>query len=246
MKLKIIGSSSAGNCYLLESSSGEVLMIECGVRFDEIKKALDFNLKKVVGCLVSHSHGDHCKSIGEVLTAGIKVHASPEEHEVMRTIDHYNSRSVIEHCPFAIGQFRIIAFAILHDTPNPLGFMINHEESGTILFLTDSIYSPFKFKGLNQVIIEANYCEDIIDRKVKEGGNKFVRDRVIQSHLSIQTCKQLLSANNLSKVNNICLIHLSDNNSDAARFQKEVKELTGKNVVVADKGMEIDFNLTPF
>jgi len=56
----------------------------------------------------------------------------------------------------------------------------------------------------------------------------------------------MLSANDLSQVNNIVLIHLSDSNSDEIQFQNEVSELTGKNVTVASNGMTINFNKTPF
>ena len=85
----------------------------------------------------------------------------------------------------------------------------------------------------------------IIDEKLRIS-NKFVRDRVIQSHMSLKTCKEFLAANDLTKVNNIVLIHLSDPNSDAKRFINEVEQQTGKNVFVAEKGMIIDINLTPF
>jgi len=55
MKLEVLGSSSLGNCYIL-SDDNEALLIECGVSFNEVKKALNFNVKKIVGCVVSHSH----------------------------------------------------------------------------------------------------------------------------------------------------------------------------------------------
>jgi uncharacterized surface protein with fasciclin (FAS1) repeats len=64
--------------------------------------------------------------------------------------------------------------------------------------------------------------------------------------MSLDTCKRTLKANDLSQVNNIVLIHLSDGNSDAARFKREVQEVTGKTVWIADAGMEIPFNRTPF
>ena len=56
----------------------------------------------------------------------------------------------------------------------------------------------------------------------------------------------MLAKNDLSKVNNIVLIHLSDSNSDEKKFVHEVKELTNKNVCAAYNGMEIEFNKTPF
>ena len=42
MKVSVLGSSSKGNGYLLHSDN-EALIIECGVRFAEVKKLLDYN-----------------------------------------------------------------------------------------------------------------------------------------------------------------------------------------------------------
>lgn len=55
MKLKCIASSSAGNCYLLEGGK-EILIIELGINFKDTKKALNYDLSKVVGAVVSHAH----------------------------------------------------------------------------------------------------------------------------------------------------------------------------------------------
>lgn len=55
MKLKVLSSSSRGNAYILKSPTG-TLLIEAGIPFREIQKGLGFDLKGVVGCLVSHEH----------------------------------------------------------------------------------------------------------------------------------------------------------------------------------------------
>jgi phosphoribosyl 1,2-cyclic phosphodiesterase len=55
MQFKVLGSSSSGNCYLLESKT-DVLILEAGVPFSKVKKALDFNLEKIRGVLLSHEH----------------------------------------------------------------------------------------------------------------------------------------------------------------------------------------------
>jgi len=39
-------------------------------------------------------------------------------------------------------------------------------------------------------------------------------------------------ANDLSKVREIWLLHLSDNNSNAERFKQEIQELTGRMVFI--------------
>lgn len=248
MKLHIINSNSKGNAYILQSSIGEALLIECGVNFQDIKKALQFNLKQVVGCIVTHEHQDHCKSVREVMAAGINVWASELTHEAMQTTMHHRA-CIIKPNEAAIGinNFKVRAFNVKHDAAEPLGYLINHIECGTVLFLTDSYYCEYNFTGLNNIIIEANYCETILDAKTAAGANpKFLRDRVIQSHMSLQTCKTTLQAYDLSQVQNIVLIHLSDGNSDEKRFKREVEEVTGKRVFVAHHNQIIDFNKTAF
>ena len=72
MRLSVLASSSSGNGYLLHNK-GEALILECGVRFSTVKKALDFNTRIINGALVSHSHGDHSKYLKSYLDAGITV-----------------------------------------------------------------------------------------------------------------------------------------------------------------------------
>jgi len=56
MKLKILGSSSKANSYVLRSSKGEVLLLECGKKLLDVKKALNFDLSNIVGMVISHVH----------------------------------------------------------------------------------------------------------------------------------------------------------------------------------------------
>lgn len=248
MLLKVVGSSSAGNCYILEAYDGEVLIIECGVSFRAIKEALNFKLSGVSSLLITHNHLDHCKAVNDVLKAGIPVFASAGTHEAMGTSKHHRAALLVSGRRQYVGRdFKVLPFDVKHDAAEPLGFLIHHHECGTVLFLTDSYYSPYTFRGLNNIIIEANYCQTILDKRLADGENpQFLRDRVITSHLSLASCKELLQANDLSGVNNILLIHLSDGNSDAKRFQREVQEATGKRVYVAEPGLTIPFTKKPF
>lgn len=245
MKLKVISTGSIGNAYLLETEQ-EVLLIECGVKFADIKKALDFNFSKVAGCLVSHCHGDHAKSITDVLSAGINVYAS---HDTLmdKNVKHYPRVKTIESKQaFKVGNFKVLPFDVKHDVPC-LGFLIEHPECGRVLFITDTYYCKYTFPALNNIIIEANYSKEIIDKRFgPESEMMFLRDRILKSHFSLDNCKEMLAANDLTAVNNIVLIHLSDGNSNEAQFKKEVQQLTGKNVTVARNGMVLPFDKHPF
>lgn len=249
MRLLIIGSSSLGNAYILENDK-EVLLIECGVRFKKIQEALRHNLRKVAGCIVTHEHGDHAKSIRDVMVKGIDVYATKGTWDALNIPFNYRSQIIKSESKYKIGGFTVMPFDVQHDVAEPVGFLIHHPECGNVLFITDSYYCKYNFQGieLHNIIIEANYCQSILDAKVMSGTNpKFLRDRVIQSHMSLKTCKELLAANDLSATNKIVLIHLSDGNSDAKKFKREVEEQTGKQVYIADAGMVIEnFNSTPF
>jgi hypothetical protein len=41
-------------------------------------------------------------------------------------------------------------------------------------------------------------------------------------------------------------MHLSDGNANPPMFLEKVREQTGKAVHIAEKGLEINFNATPF
>ena len=248
MQLKILGSSSSGNCYILENQT-ESIIIECGVRIEKIKKCLNYNISKVAGCLISHEHKDHCKAVNEVLATGITCYASAGTIKGMEVpINHHRINIINAGRQFNVGSFKVIPFAVQHDAYEPLGFLINHSETGTVLFVTDTYYVKDTFRGLNNIIVEANYSKEILDQKMRDGATPdFLRNRILKSHTSLETCKELLSANDLSQVNNIVLIHLSDNNSNELQFKREVTELTGKTVYAAAAGMTIlNFDKQPF
>lgn len=71
MILKVLGSSSFGNCYIIENDN-EALILEAGINFQEVQKALKFNLTKVKALLCTHSHGDHSKYVNEFAKEGFQ------------------------------------------------------------------------------------------------------------------------------------------------------------------------------
>lgn len=246
MELKVIGSSSKGNCYILHDES-QALIIEAGVRFSEIKKALNFRLDHVVGCIVSHAHGDHSKGVKEVMAAGIDVYSSHGTFNTLDTIGHHRRWPMLPLTEREIGNFRVLPFPVVHDCDEPFGFMIHHKDTGNILFCTDTGFLKYAFKDLNQVIVEVNYSKEIMEDNIAAGRiPELMRNRVVNTHLDIDSLIGILRANDLSKVNNIVLIHLSDANSDAGQFRARVAHETGKQVLVAEPGMDIPFNKEPY
>jgi len=49
-------SGSSGNLYEVVSNNGKRLLIEAGVVWAKVQKALRYDLKSISGCLLSHEH----------------------------------------------------------------------------------------------------------------------------------------------------------------------------------------------
>lgn len=249
MKLHVLGSSSKGNCYILENEK-EALVIECGLPLLEVKKALNFNISKIAGVLVSHEHGDHAKYVSEFLASRIRVFASMgtiHKKGLVNNSTKFYPIQLKSKEKQRIGDFMILPFDVKHDAEEPIGFLITHSETGNILFATDTYYLPYRFEKLSNILIECNYRIDILERNIEQGRIPVgLKNRTLQSHMSFDTCKDTLLANDLSLVNNIVLIHLSDGNSDSKQFRDDIHQSTGKVVHIAEKGLIINFDKTPF
>lgn len=246
MELKILGSSSAGNCYVFDNGN-EALVVECGVSFNKVKEAVNFDISRIVGAIVSHEHGDHAKMVGKFLDARIPVYMSSGTAESLELPKNNLLCQMAECGVYHAGSFKVHPFQTQHDSAEPFGFLIHHEEMGTVLFATDTYYLAYTFNGLNNILLECNYRLDILEANIADGKMPAkLRDRTIKSHCSFDTCKETLLANDLSLVNNIVLIHLSEGNSNASEFKQGIAEATGKTVHIAKAGMTLKFNKTPF
>lgn len=239
MKLKVIGSGSSGNCYLLEDEK-ETLILECGLPYKTIIKGLNFNLTNVVGCLVTHEHKDHSKAIFKLGSAGIDIYLSCGTLNSVGDGLGYRAHFIKSERQFTIGGFTILPFQTQHDAAEPLGFLIQHEEMGKMLFITDSYYCKYKFKGLSHILVECNYSMEILNKNIGEGlVHPVLANRLLKSHFNLENVKEFLKATDLAKVKDIVLLHLSDGNSNAAKFKNQIERLTGKPTYIANKELEI-------
>ncbi len=224
MKFRCLGSGSSGNCYILENDS-EVLIIEAGIPFIAVKKALDFNISKIVGVVVSHQHLDHAKYSAEYEKAGILVF-QPYESDTERQIRTY-------------GEFVIKSFPLAHDVPC-CGFLIRHPETGKVLYASDTKYIKYRFRDLSYILIECNYSRDLIPEDAVN------RSHVMTGHMELQTVLEFLRANNNPNLQSVILLHMSARNSDPEEFVAEAGKVVQCPVWAAEKGLEVYLDLMPF
>ena len=228
-----LASGSSGNCYRLTDGSTPILL-ECGISFKEIKRKLNFKTSEINACFISHEHGDHAKAIKDVLKAGIDCYMSNGTKKALGITGH-RVHVVQPKEQFQVGTWTIVPFDTRHDAEEPLGFLLHSQVTGAkILFATDTYYIKYRFQGLTHIMVEANFALDIVDENVANGTiPKSLRDRLLYSHFELENVKKFLKANDLSKVEEIWLLHLSNDNSDEERFKREIQELTGKLVYIA-------------
>jgi phosphoribosyl 1,2-cyclic phosphodiesterase len=233
MDIKVLASGSSGNCYLV-SDGVTPLLLECGISIRKIRQGLGFGLSTVAACLVSHEHQDHCKAITDVLRAGVYVYTSPGTIEAL-DLEHHRLRPVRAKETFKVGTWTVRAFETQHDAQEPLGVLLKSNVTGErLLYATDTYYIRYRFPRLNYIMVECNYAMDILEDNVRRGlVPEVLKKRLLTSHFSLENVKEFLKANDLSKVQEIWLLHLSDGNSDEERFKQEVMQLTGKPIYIA-------------
>ena len=142
MKLKVLGSSSSGNCYLIEANNNEKLILDAGVNFKIVQKKLNFNFNGIEGVLVTHEHMDHLKYASNFALYGINIYASAGTFKKQNLVGH-RFKVIKALQQFEIGNFIILPFDTKHDAAEPLGFLIQYKKRGTgVAALAERAFYP--------------------------------------------------------------------------------------------------------
>ena len=232
-------SSSSSNFYTVEAANGKRLLIECGARWPLMQDALGYRLDNVVGCLLTHEHKDHSKSVSNTLKAGIDVYASPGTWRMLEAKNHRRAVILGERETWYTpvngnGDFQFMPFQTHHDAEDPLGFVVkcNREH---LLFATDTSHITQRFNVAFDIIaIECSYDRAILQERVDTGTiNESLAKRLLTSHLERkETLRYLKEFCDLSKCREIHLLHMSSDNIDAESARKEIEnELFIKTII---------------
>ncbi|MBQ7192319.1 MAG: MBL fold metallo-hydrolase [Paludibacteraceae bacterium] len=245
MTLTILNSGSTGNGYVLQSDT-EALVLECGVPRQDCLAALGWQTKKVAGCLVTHEHGDHAHYIEDYLQL-MPVYCSKGTAEALCYKRSRRPQVLAPLRTVQIGGFRVRPIPAEHDAAEPFAYIIDHEDLGRLLFATDTYYLRYRIPDMTNLLIECNYSLPLLNANVEAGLiPAALKNRTLDSHMSLEHLKDMLAANDLRKVAQIVLIHLSARNSDPQAFCREIIRHTGKPTTYATKGLTLELNTTPF
>lgn len=168
---------------------------------------------------------DHARYVKDYENMGIKV-IKPYKQD-MRQV--------------RLGNFTIKFFDLIHDMPC-YGAWIYEPSMGIMIFITDTEYCKYRFKNVNHILCEANYSTNLIT----DGHEENVRNRVYQTHMSIDTTCDFLKANKSNSLRNVVLCHLSGDCGDPESFKAKAQRVVDSSVYVARKGLEVDLRLELF
>lgn len=219
LNINIIASGSTGNC--IEISDSETsLLLDAGIPIKKIREGVGFKLSEVSGALISHSHGDHSSGVHDLLKNAVNTYMSKDTAEAINVNSHRTK--IVKPLTYTyIGSWTCLGFDLPHDVPN-MGYMLQSKYGSKIVYLTDFMYCPYRFKNLTHILISCNYSQEYA-----RSDNAVKYKRVLQSHASIETVKDFIKANWSPALEEVYLLHLSERNSDSAKFKKEIQKVAG-------------------
>ena len=218
MDITILASGSSGNAYRIGDGATSMLL-DAGIPIKAIQVGCGFKLREIDGCFITHAHQDHSKAARDLARLGIDIYTSQGTIEACGLTGH-RIRPVKALEDITVGTFR--------------GFLFESTATGEkLLYFTDTYYIKYRFQGLTHIMAECNYDNETMARSVEAGYIPVeLVPRLVKSHMSLEHFIDLLRANDLRSVQQIYLLHLSDNNSDEKRFKEEVQRQTGAEVYV--------------
>lgn len=228
LTFRSLASSSTGNLNLL--SDGETtIMLDCGLPWRKACEIVGHDRIGSIPILITHEHRDHCKGILDKQCRNdiYMLHAT----KTALNLTGYNHK-IIEHAKtYTAGTLRFVPFQLVHDVPC-VGYLIVGQDGERAAYITDTAYVPNKLPPLSLLAVECNYCEEVFERNLREGLIDTNRaQRIKMTHFGMENVIEFLNANDLSKLREIHLLHLSDDNSDELRMLVNV-EIAAPNAKV--------------
>lgn len=143
---------------------------------------------------------------------------------------------------YKIGEFTVQAISVYHNVEN-YAFIVDFDEFGRLLFITDCVRFPYRIKGVNHLIVEANYSNDIVLDHMMNGYE--IRSQN-QYHMELEDTIECIKNNMSSELNNVVIAHLSDGQSNERMFSDRIYDETGITPKIASKGLIVELNKEEF
>ncbi len=224
LRFQILGTSSSGNCALVESAQTRVLVDAgfSGRRLEALLKDIGKPIESIDAVFLTHEHSDH--------TAGLRGLA---KHRHLRFYANYATAKVAQSklsrelmwkifetgSEFTYKDLRVETLLLPHDAMEPVGFIIRtggddlFEPKGSLAWVTDLGHVPVRLaeriRDVELLVLEANYDREMLEKDQKRPYP--VKRRIMgrHGHLSNQDACDFLHSVKDPRWKKVLLGHLS-------------------------------------
>lgn len=212
-----LASGSSGNCFYVSNGENSVL-VDAGISCKQIEERLakiGKSPEEIDALFLTHEHGDHIRGV-DVFARRYKTPIYGTEGTLMKKVCSNSDllRSIKNEDSVSIGNIKVEAFSKSHDASDPVIYSLFNDERVSII--TDIGYCCDNVKKLVSesriLFLESNHDLDML-----ENGKYpiFLKRRISSEvgHLSNKKSALCVLENANSKLKNVILSHLSENNN---------------------------------
>lgn len=228
MEIKVLATGSSGNCYWISDGETE-LLIECGIKFYDIVKKLDYDVSRLQTVLVSHAHKDHSESAIKMVECGYDLIMPFETAVALGIESESNVFTPQPNTKIIVGTMVVIPFNLVHYNSDGsecpcYGYLIASVlTKEKLLFATDTAYIRNTFKTVDYMLIETNYIASMVGSGETEDYVSEVEKRRLKSHMSLETAIDFLERTDRSRLKEIYAIHKSASRFDSDKAYEALK-----------------------
>ncbi|MDD4832715.1 MAG: MBL fold metallo-hydrolase [Clostridia bacterium] len=217
MKVKTLISGSKGNCALIKTNNGNIL-IDCGSSYGRIKtqlKKAETALTDINYILITHSHTDHISALATMAQKNPHIEVFVHRNGAQELYERTGVCANTFDKEFTLGEITVTSYRCHHDASCCTGFKIS-DGTDSIVYVTDTGCVDEQLidflADASILILESNHDYEMLRNGIYSLPLK-KRIASQNGHLSNEQTAYLLSRARLETVNQIILAHLSENNN---------------------------------
>jgi phosphoribosyl 1,2-cyclic phosphodiesterase len=235
LRFQIMGSSSAGNCALIETGEVRVLLDAgfSGKKITEWLKLIGKPIETIDSVLLTHEHGDHIRGLrGLSKCDHLNFYANYGTAQVIQQTTKKDLRWKIFETGhrFRIKNLEIETVKLPHDAMEPVGYIFRSgsgtlfEPHKSIAWMTDLGFIPLGFADLvrevDVLVLESNHDTELLETDEKRPFS--IKQRIMgrHGHLSNEAAFAFLEGVENPRWSKVLLGHISKDCNCLERVKK--------------------------
>lgn len=231
MRYYFLASGSSGNATALVNEHNEILLIDCGITYSDLKNKLEqvnLSINDVKKVLITHMHVDHSKSLRAFEPSDVYVNVACDMNE-HNQFDYYQTLNIL--------GFEVLTIPMSHDSLGTTGFVISYKGE-KMAYITDTGYVhenvQMMINNCDIYCMESNHDTRLLMLTKRP---MFLKQRILSAngHLNNEDCAYVLGNVIGPKTKEIVFLHRSQEaNSEEMIIHTFMKIMKKMNVDVSN------------